>query len=157
MTTLIHSENYLDFSKRLKNIDEHTSELEKESIHFKSLSNFIYHYQFLKKSRQAATELLDEYIKVIESNGYHFSEEQCKGAFDLFIAPLASKIYTRYLHFSSDLSWILIILFISIPLVFLWFLFHSTILLQLVGSLFLIHWINYIRKYYTKKIYGYRY
>ncbi len=156
MTTLSKSKNSLDFNNQIESIDKQSSDGQKRSIHFKSLKNFITHYPHVKKSKITATDLLTEYLALIESNSFSFKEEQSKGAFDLYINPLA-RIYVRHLSFSSKFSILFNILFYGIPNLGLWMLFHSKILIFSFIPLYLLYWINYIRKYYQKKIYGYRY
>lgn len=157
MTTLSKSKNSLDFSNQLENIDKNTSDEQKKSIHFKSLRNFIYHYSYFKKNQITASNLLLEYLSKIESNNFFFTEEQSKGAYDLYISPLG-RIYSRQLNFSSEFSiFFNIILLYFLPNLCLWMLFHSKILILSFIPLYLLYWIMYIRKYNQKKIYGYRY
>lgn len=156
MITLSTSKNSFDFNNQLENIDEQTSDEQKKNIHFKSLRNFIIHYSYLKKSKITVTNLLTEYILLIESNGFSFTEEQSKGSYDLYINPLA-RIYRRYLNFSSEFSILFSIIFCGLPNLGLWILFHSKILIFSFIPLYLLYWIIYARKYYQKKIYGYRY
>lgn len=156
MTTLSKSKNSLDFKNQIESINKKSSDEQKKSIHFKSLRNFITHYPYLKKSKITATDLLTEYLVLIESNGPSFTEEQSKGAYDLYISPLA-RIYVRHLSFSSKFSILFNIIFYGLPNLGLWMLFHSKILIFSFIPLYLLYWINHIRKYYQKKIYGYRY
>lgn len=147
----------MDFESQIEIINQNTSEEDKRRIHFKSLRNFIYHHNYSKKGKIKATEQLEEYVKLLELQNYSFTEEQSKAAYDFYIGPLAQNYYSRYLNFKCAFSTIVELLIFVLPMGFVWLIFHSKILV--IGCLgwYLIHWINYIRKYHNKKIYGYRY
>jgi hypothetical protein len=145
-----------DFSIQLARINGHTTEEQKKSVHYKSLRNFIYHYSDFKKNKISAANLIMEYLSIIEQNNFSFTEEQSKGAYDLYITPLA-RIYNRQLNFSSEFSILSMLLFYCIPNLFLWMLSHSKVLIFSLIPLYLFYWIMYVRKYLQKKIYGYRY
>ena len=151
------SKNSFTFKERLDTIDKNTSDEGKKTIHFKSLRNFIYHYNSFKKSKIIATELLGQYLEYIEKEDYSLSKEQSLEAYEKYVSPLASKIYTRYLNFSSRFAFLFEIFLYIVPNSLLWAGFHSSLLIISVLPLYMAYWINYIVKYYKYKIYGYRY
>jgi hypothetical protein len=121
------------------------------------LGNFIYHYNSFKKGKIKATELLKEYVELIEKQNYFFNEEQSKAAFDFYIGPLGSNFCGRYLNFSARFSIFFELVFCGIPIYFIWLIFHSKAIILFILPLYFIYWINYILKYRNKKIFGYRY
>lgn len=151
------SDTFFILKERLSIIDKNTSAEDKKSIHFKSLRNFICYYDSFKKSKIIATELLNEYLELLERENYSLDKEQSIEAYDNYIAPLATKIYTRYLNFSSDFGFLFQFFLYVVPNYILWEVFHSSTLIISVSSLYMAYWINYIIKYYKHKIYGYRY
>lgn len=151
------SENFSILNERLSLIDKNTSDEDKKSIHFKSLRNFIYYYDSFKKSKIIATELLNEYLELLEKEKYSLDKEQSIQAYNNYIAPLASKIYTRYLNFSGDFAFLFQFFLYAVPNCILWEVFHSSSLIISVLPLYMVYWINYLIKYYKHKIYGYRY
>ena len=104
MTSEEASENFLDFNRRLKIIYQNTYYEDKSRIHYKSLRNFIYHYNSSKKGKTKCTELLKGYIELIEGQNFFFTEEQSKASFDLYIGPLGQNFYSRYVNFSAAFS-----------------------------------------------------
>lgn len=109
------SETFFTLNERLSIFDKNTSHEDKKSIHFKSLRNFIYYYDSFKKSKLIATELLNEYLDFLESENYSLDKEQSIEAYDKYIARLASKIYTRYLNFSSDFAFLFQFFLYAVP------------------------------------------
>jgi hypothetical protein len=89
MTSEEAFENFLEFNSKLEIINNNTSKEDKKRIHYKSLRNFIYHYNSSKKGKTKCTELLKEYLELIEKQNYYFTEEQSKAAYDFYIGPLA--------------------------------------------------------------------
>lgn len=151
------SETFCILIEKLSVIDKNTSTEEKKSIHFRSLRNFIYYYDYFKKSKITATALLHDYLKLIEKENYSLDNERSLEAYNNYIKPLASKIYTRYLNFSSQFAFLFEFFLYGIPNYILWSLFHSSALIISVLPLYMLYWINYIIKYKKHKIYGYRY
>ena len=157
MTPEEASANFLDFNKRLELITQNTSCEDKRLMHYKSLRNFIYHYNSSKKGKTKCTELLKEYLELIENQNYSFTEKQSKGAYDFYIGPLAQDFYTRYVNFSASVGIFFHLLFCGIPIYFAWIIFHSKTIVISMLALYFIYYMNYILKYRNKKIYGYRY
>ena len=157
MTLEEEEQNSLDFNKRFELITQNTSSEDKSRLHYKSLRNFIYHYNSSRKGKIKCTELLKEYLNLIEKQEFHFTKEQSKAVYDLYIGPLAQDFYSRYVNFSSAFSIVFEILFLGIPVYFLWLIFHSKNICLLILTFYFIHWINLTLKYRNKKIYGYRY
>ena len=151
------SKNFSTFKERLEIIENSTSNEDKKSIHFKSLRNFIYYYDSFKKSKLLANELLNEYLDFLEKENYSLNKEQSIEAYNKYIAPLASKIYTRYLNFSSDFAFLFQFFLYAVPNSILWAGFHSYSLIISLLPLYCVYWINYFIKYFKHKIYGYRY
>jgi hypothetical protein len=157
MTSEEAFENFLEFNSKLEIINNNTSKEDKKRIHYKSLRNFIYHYNSSKKGKTKCTELLKEYLELIEKQNYYFTEEQSKAAYDFYIGPLAQDFYSRYVNFSAAFSIISFVLLLGIPVYFTWLIFHSKIILIAMLVLYFIYYVNYFLKYSSKKIYGYRY
>lgn len=151
------SDNFTDFTRRLEIINQNTSIEDKKSIHYKSLRNFIYHYKSFRKGKMKSTELLKEYLELIEKQEYNFNEEQSKVAYDLYVGPLGMNFYRRYINFSTEFSIFFEILFLGIPVYLIWIFLNSQTILFSILPLYFIYWIIYILKYKNKKIYGYRY
>jgi hypothetical protein len=147
----------LDFRQRLSIIDKNTTKEAKKTIHFKSIRNFIYHYDSFKKRKMTATEWLDEYFEYIEKENYCLSKEQSIEAYSKYIAPLGRQIYSRYLNFSSAFAFSFQFFLYIVPNSLLWIQFHSYSLLLYVLPFYMVYWINYIIKYQKFKIYGFRY
>lgn len=156
MSILNNSETFLGLNSELGSIEGNTSIDQKKLIHFKSLRNFIFYYDYFKKEKKSREKLIQEYIKVIKDQNYSFSKEQSKGAFDMYIYPLG-KIYSKHINFSSSLNVLLIVLYFSTPNIIFWVMFHSKTFSFSFLLLSLAYWFNYILKYLRKKIYGYRY
>jgi hypothetical protein len=157
MTPEEADQNSLDFNRQFELITQNTSSEDKSRIHYKTLRNFIYHYNSSRKGKAKCTELLKEYLELIEKQEYNFTHEQSKAAYDFYIGPLAQDFYSRYVNFWADLSISFDLLLWGIPTYFLWLIFHSKIIVVSILVLFFIYLINYILKYRNKKIYGYRY
>lgn len=147
----------MDFFKNLEEINKHTSTEEKKYIHFKSLKNFIQHYNLSKKEKKKITELLEEYIIMIQSKNFSLTKDESNDAYKKYIRPLGFQYYRKHLKFSSVLSIDFIILFIILPNILIWLFFHNLI----VSSIFLFfsfcYLINYLIKYFNNKIYGYHF
>ena len=144
-------------NEKLSVIDKNTSLEAKKSIHFRSLRNFIYYFGSLKKSKISTGELLNDYLELIERENYSFDKEKSLEAYNNYIKPLATKVYTRYLNFSSQFAFQFEFFLYGLPNYVLWILFHSSTVIFSVLPLYLVYWVNYIIKYYKYKIYGYRY
>ena len=157
MKTVNISDTFSNFNRRLENINQHTSDEQKKRLHYRSLRNFIFHYTSFRKGRLKATELLEEYLTLLEAQDYSLTVEQSKAVYDLYIGPIAQNYYSRYLNFSSAFALFFEILLFGIPFYFSWQLFHSKTLNIFILTFYIIYWANYIGKYYRKKIYGYRY
>jgi hypothetical protein len=156
MSILNKSKTYLALNNELEIIDANTSMEQKKLIHFKSLRNFIFYYDYFKKEKKSRENLLEEYIKVVKDQNYSFSKEQSQAAFDMYIYPLG-KIYSKHINFSSSLNILLIVLYFTIPNILVWEMFHSITFSFSFLPLIFVYWLNYILKYPRKKIYGYRY
>ena len=150
MTTEEQVENFLNFHNQLEKITQGTSGEAKKRIHYKTLRNFIYYYNSSKKGKTRTTELLKEYLKLLEEEDYMFTEQQSKDAYDIYIRPLVHDFYTRYVNFSASFAIVFELLLCGIPVYFL----HSKITILLLLSLYFVHYINYFIKYRNKKFYG---
>lgn len=157
MTDKEQADNFLEFQKQLEKITQNTSHEARKGIHYKTLRNFVYHYNSSKKGKIKTTELLKEYLKLIEEQNYFFTEEQSKAANDFYIGPLAQDFYTRYVNFSSEFALFFQILFCGIPVYISWIMLHSKVTMLLLLAVYFLYYINYFLKYRNKKIYGYRY
>ncbi|MBV9963047.1 MAG: hypothetical protein JO072_12435 [Parafilimonas sp.] len=147
----------MDFFKKLEEINEHTSPQEKKYIHFKSFRNFIHYYNLTKKEKNKITELLEQYIAMIESKDYILSKEESKDAYNKYIRPLGYQYYRKHLNFSIVSSIHFIVLFLIVPNAFVWFIFRNTIISSLVLFFSLCYIINYSTKYFNNKVYGYHF
>lgn len=145
----------MDFLKKLKEINEHTSIQEKKYIHFKSFRNFIHYYNSTKKEKKKITELLEQYIAMIESKDYILSKEESNDAYNTYIKPLGFQYYRKHLNFSSILSIHFIVLFLIVPNTFVWFIFRNAIISSIVLFFSLCYIVNYSVKYFNNKVYGY--
>lgn len=147
----------MDLIAKLQNIEKATSEEEKKSIHFKSLKNFIEHYDFVKKEKKKITELLEEYIYILESNNYSFSRDESLVMFGKYIAILGNSYYSKHLGFTNylgvGLQALLFFLFNSI----VWLCFKMKFLFLIGFGLSLCIVANYYYKMKSGKIYGFRY
>ena len=156
MRALTNSKTFLVLNDELGIIDANTSKEQKELIHFNSLRNFIFYYDYFKKEKNLREKLLEEYVKVVKDQNYSFTKEQSQGAFDMYIYPIG-KIYSKHINFSTSLNVLLIVLYFSIPNILVWLMFHSKTFSFSFLPLIFVYWLNYILKYPKKKIYGYRY
>ncbi len=157
MTPEEASANFLAFNKRLDLITLNTSDEDKRRIHYNSLRNFIYHYNSFNKGRIKVTELLEEYITLIESQNYSFTVEQSQAVYDMYVGPIGHNYYRRYLNFSTAFALFVEVLLFGIPFYGCWLLFHSNNVNITLLIIYIIYLVNYISKYYRRKIFGYRY
>ena len=85
------------------------------------------------------------------------TQEESLAAGEIFINQLGLRYYRRYLGFSSVLSIGFFILFIVIPNFLCWYFFHSFITSSILLLLTISFLLNYLLKFYKRKIYGLRY
>ena len=147
----------MDFILKLNEIELSTTSAQKRLIHYKSLRNFINFYDSNKKEKAKITNLIAEYIELLESKNYDITKEESKNVYKSFVYTLGIQYYRKHLGFVSFLSIDLVVFFFFIPLGLVWFLFGLSTILYFTFVIWIIYWTNYLIKIITHKVYGYRY
>jgi len=135
----------MNFESKIDEIERVTNEDQKKRIHFQSLSNFIYHYNIVKKEKKLTTKLLEDYFQFIELNNYNLSNRESEDAYFTYIRPICS-IYKRYYGFSIWSSKQMFFSYSLILNLLFWYIFHSFVIN--IPCFILSIW--YFRKLYLK-------
>jgi len=79
-----------DIKKEILSFDEMLSETMKKNIHYRSMRNFVLHFDEIKaeKARDRVTSLLKEYIQEVRERDYDFSGDESLQLARKYLSPL---------------------------------------------------------------------
>jgi len=143
----------MDFKAKIDAIYMNASPEQKRRMHFNSLRNFIEYYDQTKKEKIRITELLEQYITLLEKNDYSLTHEESIEAYYLCVDKIG-WYYRRYLNFTVYLGYFYIFVLFILPNFLIWITFHSIITSTILAVLIILNSISRCYKYYKHKMYG---
>src|ERR1700722_10544020 len=104
--------NIIESREAILSLDEMLSERMKKYIHYRSMRNFVLHYDEIESplARESISALLSEYIEEIKSNDYDFEGESSFQLARKYIFKL-SDYYKEYSNFMVLMRMQVIILY----------------------------------------------